>query len=112
MMIGCRTHKSDAGGTGDPTKTQEMDCSHSPQTSRLHYTTSLNLESRGEKEKRATEKHLAQRSGTRHQRNWIIYTWRQFERLAQDRMLGVVMLAAYAPDGATKAFNCLLLLNI
>ena len=41
----------DAGGTGDPTEMPEMDWSHSPQASRQHYTTSLNLESRGEKEK-------------------------------------------------------------
>ena len=38
-------------GTEDPTETLEMDWSHSPQTNQQHYTTSLNLESRGEKEK-------------------------------------------------------------
>ena len=50
------THLSDAGRTGDMTETLEMDWSYSPQTSRRHYATSLNLESRDEKEKRATEK--------------------------------------------------------
>ena len=40
----------DAGGTGDPTEKLEMDGSYPPQTNREHYTTSLNLESRGEED--------------------------------------------------------------
>ena len=39
--------------------------------SRQHYTTSLNLETRGEKEKKMTEEHLAPRSRSRRQRNWL-----------------------------------------
>ena len=57
LINGCglvATHMSDAGGTGDPTEKLEMDWSYSPHTSRQHYTTNLNLESRGEKEKRTT----------------------------------------------------------
>ena len=34
------------GGTRDPTETLEMEWPHSPQTSRQHYSTSLDLESR------------------------------------------------------------------
>ena len=62
---------SDAGRTGDPTETMEMDWSHSPQAGRQHYTTRLNLEPIGEKEKRATEKDVAPRSGSRRQRKRI-----------------------------------------
>ena len=61
----------DAGGVEDPTRTLGMDWSHSPWAGRRHYTTSLNLEPRGEKETRTTEKHVAPRSGSRRQRNWI-----------------------------------------
>ena len=59
-----------AGGTGDPTATLEMDWSHCPQVSRQDYMTSVNLEPRGEKEKRTTEKHAALRSGSRRRGKW------------------------------------------
>ena len=52
-------------------ETLEMDWSHSPQASRQHYTTSLNMEFIGEKQKRTTEKHMAPRSGSGRQRNWL-----------------------------------------
>ena len=48
---------TDAGGTGDLKETLE-NWSHSPQASRQHYTISVNLEPRGEKEKRTTEKYV------------------------------------------------------
>ena len=41
---------SDAGGTGDPTETLDIDWAHSPQGSRQHYKTRFNLEARGAKE--------------------------------------------------------------
>ena len=62
---------SNAGGTGDPTKLLDMDWSNSPQASRQHYTTILNMLPKGDKEKMATEKYVAPRSGSSRQRNWI-----------------------------------------
>ena len=81
-------------GTGDPTETLEMDWSYSPQTSQQHYTTSLNRESRWEKEKRTTKKHLVPRSESRRQRD-----------LRRTGVSGIVMLAYYAPEGSTKALT-------
>ena len=92
-------HVSDAGGTGDPTETMEIDWSHSQQASRQHCTTSLNLESRGEREKRTTEKHVASRPGSRRQRNWVRDSCRDCLRTG---VPGGVMLAVYAPEVATK----------
>ena len=62
---------SDACGIGEPIETLKMDWSYSPQVSRQHYMTSLNLESGGEKKKRTTENHMVPPSGSRRQRNWI-----------------------------------------
>ena len=63
---------SDSGGTGHPTETLEMDGSHSLQASRQYYTTILNVESRGEKEKRATRKYVEADV------NEMGHGWRQF----------------------------------
>ena len=59
---------SDAGVTGDLTVTLDMDWS---QASRQHYTISLNLKPRGEKERSTTKKRVASRYWNRRQRNWI-----------------------------------------
>ena len=45
------TYMSNAGRTGDQTEMLEMDWSHSQRASQQHYTTSLNLQPRGEKGK-------------------------------------------------------------
>ena len=71
MIIDIIQGLSDVRGTGDPTETLDMDWLHSPQASRQHYKTSLNLESRGEKEKRTTEKHMVPQSASRRQINWL-----------------------------------------
>ena len=74
---------SNAGRTRDPTDTMEMDWSPSPQASRQHHTTSLNLESRGENERG--------RAGNTWRRDLEAdvtetgYTWRRLERLAHER---------------------------
>ena len=96
---------SDAGGTGDPTETMAMDWSHSLQAIRQHCMTSLNLESRGEKEKRTIEKHLAPRSGSRvsNKLDTAKDNWRCW---LGTRIPDGILLAAYAPEGATKTWIC------
>ena len=58
----------------------------------------------GVKEKRATEKYVTPRSGSRRQRNGI-HICRQLERLTRDQNAwrNHVGRLAYAPGGATKA---------
>ena len=51
VMKGCSNDISDSDGAGDLTETMEMDWSNSPQASRQHSTTSLNLKPRGQKAK-------------------------------------------------------------
>ena len=87
---------SDAGVTEDPTETPEMDCSNPPQTRRQHYTASYNPEARGEKETHGTAiwKQTAKKLVTPGDswRNWL-----------KTGVHDVVMMAAYAQVGATKA---------
>ena len=74
---------------------------HSLKTSRQHYMMSPNLESRGEKAKRTTEKHVRRRDLEADVKE-IGYTWRQLERLAQDRSAWHSHVGSLAPEGATK----------
>ena len=93
---------SDASGTGDPTETLEMDWSHSLQVSRQQYTTSLNLESNGKKEKRATKIHMARRSGSRCQRNRMHL---EIEILAQDHSAWQTHVGDLCPRRGDKDFD-------
>ena len=66
--------------------------------------TSFNLEPKGEKEKRTIEKYVALQSGRRSQRN-MTRLW----TMGESSSGAGIMLAAYAPGGATKALIDLLL---
>ena len=89
---------SDAGGTVETAEAMEMDWSHFAQSSRQHYRTSLNLESRGEKKKEddretngvAIWKQMLKEQATPGDswRGWLM-----------TEVSGGVMLAAYVPEG-------------
>ena len=66
-------------------ETREMDWSHSSQAIRQRYTTSLNLEPTGEKDKRPTVKNMGWRHDPEADVKETGYNWGQFERLTQGR---------------------------
>ena len=83
----------DAGRTGDPTETLEMDWSHSPQVSRQHYTKSLDLEKRGRlRNARRRDLETDVKEAGDSWRDWL-----------GTGISGEIMLAVYASGGATKA---------
>ena len=97
-MNGCGSAHIDAGGTRDPTVTREVDWSHSPQASRQHYTKKLKLlikRGKGKEDDRETHgaamtsKKLATPGGT-------------CRDCLRTGVPGGVMLAANAPEGATR----------
>ena len=87
----------------------EMDWSHSPQASRQHYTTSFNLEPRGEKKKSTTEKQTRGLDIWKQtSKKWDIIedNYRVWLRTG---MPGKIMLETYALGGATKALILILI---
>ena len=95
MEGGVSTYRLDACGTGDQTESLEMDWSYSSQASRKHYATSLNLELRGETEKRMTEKHVAPRAIWK-QKSMKLHTARDnWIGWLRTGMPGGIMLAVY-----------------
>ena len=79
------THMSDAGGTGDPTETLEMDWPCSPQTSRhfTRQTLTWNTEGKGKRGRPGN----TWRRGLEADVKETGYTGRQLERLTQDRSI-------------------------
>ena len=78
------------------TETLEMDWAHSPQTIRHHYTTSLKLESRGEKEGKQDDRETHSTANWKPTSNQLDTAGNILKDLRRTGMPGGIMLASYA----------------
>ena len=81
----------------------EADWSHSPQASRQHYMTNLNLESRGEN--RRGRPRNTWRCDLEADVKETGYTWRQLERLAQDQSTWRIHVGGLYPRRGDEGFD-------